>query len=87
MKPAPPRRAFDITIHLGGDTWADVVDLLRDFAAHIEEHGPECDRVTGGVASGGHVQIFRDPAMTHDAYVAAIERWKAARAECGGSNG
>lgn len=70
-----PRRAFDLTISIGGNTWADVVELLRDFAAHVEEHGPECSLVLGGYVSGGYVDIRRDPAMTHDAYCAAIEQW------------
>lgn len=77
-QPKPPRRAFDLTLHLGGDTWQDVVELLRTLADHVVEHGPECDMVTGGCASGGHVQVIRDPAMTHDAYVAAVERYLAA---------
>lgn len=76
-QPKPPRRAFDLTLHLGGDTWQDVVDLLRTLADHVVEHGPECDMVTGGCASGGYVQVIRDPAMTHDAYVEAVERYLA----------
>ena len=72
-----PKRAFEIVVTVQGDTWDDAVDKLCELANHVEEHGRECALVSGGVHSGGWVEVNHNPDMTHEKYMAAVESMRA----------
>lgn len=63
-----PRRRFELSIEIGGDTWGDVVVDLLDLARHIERHGPECKSVMGGPSCGHIVTIVERAEMTPERY-------------------
>jgi hypothetical protein len=63
-----PKRRFAVEIHVSGDEWADVQHALRDLLSHIEEHGPQCSAVSGGVTSGHWVRVTEDPEQTSQRY-------------------
>lgn len=80
--PTSPHRAFEIEIHVGGDTWTDAVDELSRFVRNVIDNGEKANLVSGGVTSGGWLMVLVDPEMTHEKYVRAIRAWLAAtRAE------
>jgi len=84
MPMSPPRRAFELTIKIGGDTWRDVLRDLLDTARHVEQHGPQCNSVSGGYSTNHIVDVRVDPDMTHDRYVDQLEAYLAEQlaAEC-----
>lgn len=75
--PPAPQRAYHLTIDVGADTFADLIDLLH----HIEYtlHAGSTNVTSGGYASGGMWHLAHDPAMTHDRYAAECTAWLAAR--------
>lgn len=70
-----PKRAFEVQITVGGDTWADIKYQLRDLLPHIEDHGPECNSVSGSPSANHIVTVFQNPEMTHEKYFEAIHAW------------
>jgi hypothetical protein len=68
-----PSRRFELTIRISGDDWASVLRMLGDYAQHVAEHGPKCDRVTGGYDSGAYVRVEERPDVTHDSYFEALD--------------
>lgn len=70
-----PKRAFEVEIRVGGDTWEDVARHLRDLMIHIEDHGPRCSSVSGGPSVGSYVDIVERPEMTHERYHEELERY------------
>lgn len=73
-----PKRRFTVTIEAGGDTWQDIAMTLRDLLPHIEEHGPKCDSVGGGVSSGHWVHVVERPEMTPERYHEELDAFLAA---------
>ena len=72
-----PKRRFTVTIEVGGDAWIDVARSLRELLPHIEDHGPKCDSVSGGVSSGHWVHVVEDQEMTPEKYHAALDAYLA----------
>jgi hypothetical protein len=70
-----PQRMYQVTIEVGADSWEDTAAEIRRVLEHVEEHGPECSLVSGGYSSGSHVTVRHDPAMSHDAYFAALDQY------------
>lgn len=69
-----PTRALRLTIAIEADTDTDMANALRNLADRIER-----DQVTtgvwGGCSDGAIYELLRDPAMTHDAYHAALRAY------------
>lgn len=78
-EPKQPRRAFELTITIGADTWRSVEDELAFLAIHIPDHGPKCDSVMGGPCRNHIVSIHHDPEMTHDRYHEELQAYLDAR--------
>ncbi len=76
-----PHRAFEITIRVGADTWEDAIAELLRMAYHIEEHGPNCNSVSGGYSTNHTVTILQNPQMTHDRYFEQLGAYLAAKKE------
>lgn len=76
-----PKRAFEVTICWGGDTWEDVMREVERSVEHLREHGPECSLVSGAPNTGGWVRVHRDAEMSSDRYFEQIEEWKRIRAD------
>lgn len=79
MEIAKPKRRFIVAIEASGDTWEDVAHSLRDLLPHIEEHGRNCDSVSGGPSSGHWVHVTENPDMTHEKYHEALEAYLAGK--------
>lgn len=75
----PPKRAFELTIKIGGDTWEDVIHNVRDLLPHIEEHGQSCNSVSGSPSCGHIVDIQLHPEMTHERYHEELQAYIAFR--------
>lgn len=73
--PPAPRRAFDVTIRVGADTWEAAQWALGRLIRHVIDHGPECNMVSGGYSTGSTVDIVvnHDPTMTHDRYFEELQ--------------
>jgi len=70
-----PQRRFVVTVEVSGDEWEDVKMQLRDLLPHLEDHGPRCDSVGGGVSSGHWVRVVENPEMTNERYHEALDRY------------
>lgn len=70
----PPVRAFRLTLLLDADTRADMATALRNLADRVDR-----DQVTvgvwGGPSDGAIYELLADPAMTHEAYHAALRAY------------
>ena len=70
----PPVRAFRLTLLLDADSRADMASALRNMADRVDR-----DQVTtgvwGGPSDGAIYELLADPAMTHDAYHAALRAY------------
>lgn len=73
-----PKRRYVIELFAGGDTYEEALQLLDELCDRAHE-GPDCRTVIGGCTSGGTVEVIHDPEMTHDKYVEALERRRAAK--------
>lgn len=75
-EPRPPRRAMRLTLALEADTRTDLARALRNLAERVAR-----DEVTTGVwgspSDGAVYELLHDPAMTHDAYHAALRGYLA----------
>jgi len=65
-----PHRRFTVAINISGDTLDDVKLAIREIARdRVQDH------VMGGSTLGYFVQVSEDPAMTHDKYFEALEKY------------
>lgn len=81
---APPvsksiERAHVLTLKVGGDTEADVIEAVESYLFSVRTGGGLRGIVSGGYASGYTAEHRHNPAMTHEAYVAALEEWRRSR--------
>ncbi len=74
-----PKRAFELIVTIGADTWADALVEMDRLADHIREHGPRCHVVSGGCSSGAYVDIRHDPTMTPERYVEELTAYLKSR--------
>jgi len=70
----PPRHAFEVEIHVGGETWGDTLREIQRFCEHIERHGPECNLASGGAGSAGHITVWKRD-VTPAQYRRELEEW------------
>lgn len=70
-----PKRAFEINIRIGADSWELVKEELERVVAHVIDHGPVCDSVSGGPGGGHVVEIFVTEGMTHERYHAELDAY------------
>lgn len=75
-----PHRAFELDIHIGGDTWDEVIRDLKYLAEHVEDHGPTCSSVCGGPSGNHIVTVTRHPDMTHERYHEQNDAYLASKA-------
>lgn len=68
-----PTRRFHFQIDVSGDTKADALHLLRTVMHAIQNGGDIY--ADGTAAATGHMVMRENPAMTHEKYVEAIERY------------
>lgn len=76
--PAPKRR-FTLKIEWGSDDREGLVHALRHIAFEIESGAPPDRVISGRPRDGGHYELVEDPDMTHERYMAALDRWLAER--------
>jgi hypothetical protein len=74
-----PHRAYELDIHIGGDTWDEVIWNLHELANHIPDHGPACSSVSGSPSGGHSVTVTHRPEMTHEKYIEALEAYLESR--------
>ena len=69
-----PKRAFRLTMMLDADTREDMVEALRRMADDVA-----LDAITVGLygspTDSAIYELLHDPAMTHDAYHAALREY------------
>lgn len=70
-----PKRAYELVLRIGGDTWEGVVHQLMFCANHVQEHGPTCRSVMGGPGDNHSIEIEHSPDMTHERYHAELLRY------------
>lgn len=70
-----PRRRYELSVDVGGDTWQLVVDELRFLLPHIEDHGPECTSVAGSPSSNHVVVVHHNPDMTNEKYFEDLHKY------------
>lgn len=70
-----PKRRFELTLGVSGDSWEDVVRAVEDLLPHIVAHGPKCDSVSGSPSSGHWVHVVEDPEQTHERYHQQLEEY------------
>lgn len=75
--PTAPKRRFELTINIAGDTWEAVLHDLRDVATHIEDHGQACTSISGGYSTGHVVTVTERPEQTHEKYFAELDLYLA----------
>lgn len=68
-----PKRAFELEIRIGGDTWEDVLAHVRDLLPHIEDHGLACNSVSGSPSAYHSVEITQRPEMTHERFIKELD--------------
>ena len=73
MNDSSPKRAFTISIELGGDTIEDAVQLARHFLSSIENGSRHI--VTGGYSSGGVLEVTERPGLTHDQFSDELDKY------------
>jgi hypothetical protein len=73
-----PKRSFELTVRISGDTWEDIIDEFRFLELHLSMHGASCQSVSGGLNRGHIVEIYHDPTMTHEKYIAEVEKFRTA---------
>jgi hypothetical protein len=69
-----PRRAIQVDISIGGDTWQDVLTELK----HIAEESIRREQVTPGVMGGSTSGSIRSVSLrdiTHDQYITELEAY------------
>lgn len=71
-----PKRAFELTIKIGGNTWEDVLRELSFLSVHLPEHGQDCDSVMGGCDSYHTVHVQETPGMTREKYFKELEAYR-----------
>ncbi len=74
-----PKRKYELSLTISGDLWTDVVQQLRMLLPHIEDHGEQCDSVSGGYSGGHTVQLTVNPEQTHDKFAAELDAYLEAR--------
>jgi hypothetical protein len=74
-KPERPRRCYELTINIGGDTWQDVLNQLGWVEQHIVEHGPKCKSISGTHMSYHQVDIEHNPRMTHQQFMIELHEF------------
>lgn len=72
-----PKRRFELSILISGDTWEDVKQELDRIYPHVLEHGPKCNSVSGSPSSGHVVDITERPKMTQERYIQDLEAYLA----------
>lgn len=75
-QPLPPRRCYTLRINVGGDSWEDVIRSLREAESRVQEAGPDCKTVSGGVSAGYFVEVEHHPEMTGEKYHEAIDVYR-----------
>jgi hypothetical protein len=70
----PPKRAFAISIEVGGDTWKDAVNRLIQLVDHVETHGEACAEVSGSPSCCSTVEIKKRD-VTHEQYFEEVKAY------------
>lgn len=72
----PPKRAYQLVIRVDGDTWEDVVRMMREINTSVRDVGPDAfPCLSGGYSCGYTVQKVVDPTMTHDRWAEDLNAW------------
>lgn len=70
--PKAPERRYVLSLKVGGDTWEDTLSLLRHLVYEAETRIGDLPSgnmiTTGGVNSGGYVNLRFNPDMDHEKY-------------------
>lgn len=74
-EPTRPHRRHTLEINIQGDTWEDVMQLLRSTFMDLTENDRKGDSVHGGVSAGGLVRIKEDPTMTPEKYQQELDEY------------
>ena len=75
-----PHRRHRLTLDLEADDHDELVNRLHEIGNQIDrEERDTADITSGGWASGHHLTITTDPAMTGDRYRDLLAQWSADR--------
>lgn len=72
-RPEKPKRAFEVTLKIGADSWKDVIDQVDHLGFVLEQSGPKCSSVSGGPSSNHSVEVVHNPEQTHDKYFSQLD--------------
>jgi hypothetical protein len=64
-----PKRAVGVTLQVDGDTWADVIFLLRAIVIDAQRDGLLHEGGSAGSTGSHTCRVTEDPTMTHDRYM------------------
>lgn len=70
-----PKRRWEATIKVGGDTKPALLALLTEFSERIDEASGKSGCAHGGVSAGGSFDLAYDSGQTHDGYVAQLHAY------------
>lgn len=54
-----PKHPFEVTIQIGASDWPEVLRVVTELAIHLEQHGPECNQISGGFGGCHSVHVER----------------------------
>lgn len=69
-----PRRAYVFKVEIGADTRNDLIAVLRHLEFQISADKLSTG-VSGGYSSGYTYSLDIDESITHDDFMAALNRW------------
>lgn len=78
-----PKRAFELELHLGADSWEETLNALEGCLQLLEAEGKVPSRVMGGVSSGYWFELRERPEMTPEKYQEAINANREERLKTG----
>lgn len=68
----PPRRAVEVVLQIGADSWEHVSRALLHYAMRITAEGRLSEGCSGGPDWGDTRSVREDPSMTHERYFAEL---------------
>jgi hypothetical protein len=75
-KPKPPVHPFEVRISIGGNTWEDVANELRNMLHTAERNGPGGLNGFGGGWGGCHTVTTTVRDISADDYRKELEAWR-----------
>lgn len=70
-----PRRRFEVTIKVGGDSWDDVMHTVRTACEELRVSGPKIGVFGASATADLSILVSDLPDQTHDKYFQQVHAW------------